>query len=278
MQGEKIRMVITDLDGTLLNDNSLITRQNIDTLIYLGEKNICRVIATGRNLFSAKKVIPADLPVDYLVFSTGAGAVDWKTGELIYAGHMEEQEVSLAIDILKKAGMSFMVHDQVPDNHCFMYFDANCGNSDFKRRCDLYREFAVPMDISTRPLKKASQLLAIVPENLPALETITTSLPSMRVVRTTSPLDGKSMWIEIFPENISKGHTVEWLCNRLEIDPEGTVGIGNDYNDIDLLDFVRHPFAVENAPEPIRKLYGSCRCNNDSGFSDAIFKVMGAVK
>ncbi len=266
-------MVVTDLDGTLLNDRQEITGQNLQTLENLGEKNICRVIATGRNLYSAKKILPENVPVDYLVFSTGAGIMDWRTGELIFAEHLKETEVTLAINTLREAGMSFMVHDLVPDNHSFRYFDANCGSSDFQRRCKLYNEFAVPMDPVSDDFSHASQLLAIVPENISLLETIKNKLKNLRVVRTTSPLDGESMWIEIFPSNVSKGHAIEWLCGRLDIEKTGTMGVGNDYNDIDLLDFVHYPFAVANAPFQLKQLYGSCRSNNEGGFSDAVSRV-----
>jgi Cof subfamily protein (haloacid dehalogenase superfamily) len=268
----EIRMVVTDLDGTLFNDDQKVTEQNISTLSWLGEKKIIRVIATGRNLFSAKKILPPHLPVDYLVFSTGAGAVNWQTGELIYAEHLKEKEVELAVKTLTSAGISFMVHDLVPDNHIFKYFDANCGNNDFKRRCALYSKFAIPLDLNCG-YGHASQLLAIVTESTPVLEAIKNRLKSLRVVRTTSPLDGESMWIEIFPSNVSKGHTVEWLCRRLGINRSDTMGIGNDYNDIDLLDFVHFPFAVDNAPETIKNLYLSCTSNNDSGFSDAVLRI-----
>ncbi|MFO7923000.1 MAG: HAD family hydrolase [Bacteroidales bacterium] len=270
----EIQMVITDLDGTLFDDEKKISKEDLDTLEWLGEKNICRVIATGRNLFSVKKVLPANVPVDYLIFSTGAGAVNWKTGELIYAAHLREKEVALAIETLIRAKMSFMVHDLVPGNHAFLYYDSNCGNSDFKRRIELYSDFAAPLHLDPPNYRHASQLLAIVPENLSVLEDIRKKLDSMRVVRTTSPLDGESMWIEIFPADVSKGHTVEWLCKKLDRDPLKTIGTGNDYNDLDLLNFVNYPFAVANAPGPIRKLYRICKTNNKSGFSDAVHQIV----
>lgn len=269
-----IRMVITDLDGTLLNDDRIITGRNYDTLDWLGEHKIIRVIATGRNLYSANKVLPENIPADYLVFSTGAGVVDLRTGDLIYKAQLNEKEVRLAVETLKSAGMSFMVHDLVPDNHSFIYFDAKCGNNDFKRRCELYNEFAVPMDIDTGSYKHASQLLAIVPEDLSVLEDIRTRLKSMKVVRTTSPLDGESMWIEIFPANVSKGHTIEWLCTKTGVNQASTLGIGNDYNDIDLLEFVKYPFVVNNAPESLKSLFFPCRSNNADGFTDAVFQIL----
>lgn len=269
-----IEMVITDLDGTLLNDDRKISRKDIDTLKWLGEKDICRVIATGRNLFSVKKVLPPDVPIDYLVFSNGAGAVDWHTGELIYAAHLKEKEVALAIETLTGAKMSFMVHDLVPGNHAFLYYDSNCGNPDFRRRMEIYKNFAVPLNLNPPNYRHASQLLAIFPENLQVLEEIRDKLSSLKVIRTTSPLDGKTMWIEIFPADVSKGHTVEWLCRRLGIKISNTIGIGNDYNDLDLLNFARYPFAMANAPQPVRKLYKICKSNNESGFSDAVCQII----
>ena len=268
-------MVITDLDGTLLDDNRNISARDLDTLNWLGDTGILRVIATGRNLFSASKILHPSLPVDYLVFSTGAGAIDWKSGELIYAEHLHEPEVTLAIQTLTEAGISFMVHDLVPENHAFFYHDADCGNNDFHRRIELYRDYATPLKLDPPNYAHASQLLAIVPENMKLLEEIRTRLESLRVVRTTSPLDGCTMWVEIFPACVSKGHTVEWLCRKTGTDVSRTLGVGNDYNDLDLLNFVSYPFAVENAPEAIRKLYRSCISNNDSGFSDAISRVTG---
>lgn len=269
-------MVITDLDGTLLNDRRRVSRKNMETLKWLGKKNICRVLATGRNLFSLRKVLPGNLPLDYIIFSTGAGVIDQKSGEVIYAAHLNDREVTLAIEVLTERGISFMVHDLVPENHAFLYHDSGCGNSDFKRRVELYNDFAAPLLLDPPNYSHASQLLAIVPESIEVLEDIRDRLSSLKVVRTTSPLDGETMWIEIFPADVSKGHTVEWLCIKLNINPTGTLGIGNDYNDLDLLNFVKYPFITENAHPPLRKLYRSCKSNNDSGFSDAVFQVIGA--
>ncbi len=269
-----IAMVITDLDGTLFDDEKRVSKEDLETLEWLGKRKIYRVIATGRNLFSVRNALPENFPIDYLIFSTGAGAINWRTGELIYAAHLNEKEVALAVETLIDAKMSFMVHDLVPDNHTFLYFDSNCGNSDFKKRIDIYRDFAMPLSLSPPNYRNASQLLAIVPENPFLLEEIRNKLGSLRVIRTTSPLDCENMWIEILPQGVSKGHTVEWLCGKLEISPTATIGTGNDYNDLDLLNFVSFPFAVSNAPEPVKKLYRNCKSNTESGFSDAVHQIL----
>ena len=80
-----LKMVITDLDGTLLQNDHTISKEDMDTLNLLGEMGICRVAATGRNLFKVRKALSPEAPFDYVICSSGAGIVDWKTQEIIRA-------------------------------------------------------------------------------------------------------------------------------------------------------------------------------------------------
>lgn len=50
------KMVVTDLDGTLLNDDKKISRMDVEILNKLHELKIEIVIATGRNYYLAKKL------------------------------------------------------------------------------------------------------------------------------------------------------------------------------------------------------------------------------
>ena len=62
-------MIITDLDGTLLNNNREVSLPDMKSLFWLGENNITRVIATGRSFNSTTKVLKDNFPIDYLIFS-----------------------------------------------------------------------------------------------------------------------------------------------------------------------------------------------------------------
>ena len=76
-------MVVTDLDGTLLDTQARLGSVNRQALELLGETGSLLVIATGRSLHSAESVLDADFPIDYLVFSSGAGILDWSNRELL---------------------------------------------------------------------------------------------------------------------------------------------------------------------------------------------------
>ncbi len=80
----EVRMVITDLDGTLLQKDHTISQGDIGTLEKLGKLGVCRVAATGRNLYKVRQVLFENSPFDYVILSSGAGIMDWKTQKLIY--------------------------------------------------------------------------------------------------------------------------------------------------------------------------------------------------
>ncbi|MCK5731229.1 MAG: HAD hydrolase family protein, partial [Draconibacterium sp.] len=75
---QNIKLVATDLDGTFLKNDQSISNKNIDALSGLGNAEIVRVVATGRNLRKVKDVLNDDIPFDFIVFSSGAGVYDWK--------------------------------------------------------------------------------------------------------------------------------------------------------------------------------------------------------
>ena len=63
------KMIVTDLDGTLLNSEGQVSNRNYETLNKLKDLGHLRVIATGRSLFSTKKILTLDFPFDHLISS-----------------------------------------------------------------------------------------------------------------------------------------------------------------------------------------------------------------
>lgn len=265
-------MAATDFDGTLLGSNSKVSERNLNTLHQLKQENICRVIATGRSVYSLNKVISPDFPIDYLVFSSGAGIMDWKSREIIKSYTLNNKQVAEISKIIRKYKLNFMVHNPLPDNHKFCYYLYDDAHEDFHRRCSMYEDFASQKKYHLEHEKDASQLLAVMKKDLELFYKVKKDLDHYRVIRTTSPIGGNSIWMEIFPKNVSKGLATKWLCHQLKIDLEQTIGIGNDYNDLELLDFTKQSFVVDNAPGDLKKAYQVCSSNNMDGFADALAK------
>ena len=263
---------VCDFDGTLLRSDRTFSEADLDVLTRLGALGIIRAIATGRSIYSINTVDISELPVDFIVFSSGAGIMQYPGGRIIRNVSLEAHEVNRAIKILQQNHLDFMVHHPIPDNHAFSYYESTADNEDFKRRIALYRQFAKPLDKTPDGFGPATQLIAIVPpaENLPALEILREKLPDFNVIQTTSPLDAQSTWIEIFPANVSKSHAVSWLNNEFGLNSDQTLSIGNDYNDLDLLEWAGTSFVVENAPQDLKERFPVVASHNASGVSEAV--------
>jgi HAD superfamily hydrolase (TIGR01484 family) len=264
-------LFIMDFDGTLLRSDRTFANLDLNALKRLGDQGVVRAIATGRSLYSFNTVAVSNLPVDFVIFSTGAGVFQHPGGQIVRKVSLEPKEVERACVVLKAAKLDFMVHRTIPDNHSFAYFQSKGGNADFERRLSLYDQFAFPLVESSGGFGPATQLLAIVPPQgaKPVLENIRNELSDFNVIQTTSPLDGKSTWIEIFPTAVSKSLAAAWLAQELGIDKGLIVAVGNDYNDLDLLEWSAMGYVVANAPADLKTRFPAVASNNHSGVAEA---------
>lgn len=262
---------VTDLDGTLLPPNGAISAIDLNTLHSLRDQHICRVLATGRSLYSLQKAIPADTPFDFVIFATGAGIMNWQTKELIFSQNMNQEQIMHAGGVLEELKLDYMVHKEVPDTH-HMHYKAFKENPDFMNRIGIYRDFAIELETQTRtPWQTATQFLVIVPQQDEGLYPVLQSrLAPLTTIRTTSPLDFSSLWIEIFAPGVNKGDGLLRLLTMLGLSSQQAMVIGNDYNDLHMLELCPNAYVTKNAPEDLHKLFSVVSSCSDGGFSEAV--------
>jgi len=103
---------------------------------------------------------------------------------------------------------------------------------------------------------------------------IKTLFPDVKVIRTSSPLDTGYIWMEIFHQSVSKGNGVKFVCETLNIGQEHTFGIGNDFNDLDLLEFTQYSYMVANGPQELKDRFRAAKSNEENAFANALEKYL----
>ncbi|MEI6143363.1 MAG: HAD family hydrolase [Mariniphaga sp.] len=270
-----IRMVITDLDGTLLQSDHSISPQDRKTLEKLGKSGICRVAATGRNLFKVRLVLDENSPFDYVILSSGAGIVDWKTQKMIRSLSIPLETTKELVHFLIEGHYNFKVSRELPDNHNFGWWESyEC--EELTRYVEHHRKMGDAVKIDPENLFASSQFLMFFDRESDQFEIvkekIRTSFPDLSLIKTSSPLHPGYIWMEIFPNGVSKAYGIEEICRITGIDRENTLGIGNDFNDLEMLDFTEHSYVVDNAPEELKSKYRVCLPHYEDGFSHAVNK------
>lgn len=273
-EAKAIGLIATDLDGTFLRDDKCISAEDLSTLDKLGEEGIVRVAATGRSLHKVKEVLEDKIPFDYVIFSSGAGIYDWREGKLLVSEAFEKEVSGELSKYLAELELNFVVFKPIPDNNKFLYHRGKKVNDEFENYLERHKGDFGELDTESYE-ERAGQFLSIMENDEEKFGSVKQKLEArfdgIRVIRTTSPIDKKFLWLEIFPENVSKGQGIKWLCEHLTINEKRTVGIGNDYNDIEMLDFVDCPIVLKNSPEELYQLYQLAeKSNNECGFSEAV--------
>jgi len=84
------KIVVTDLDGTLLNDEKKISDKDVNMLNKLNNNGVKIVIATGRNYFMAKKLTEQIKNINPIILANNGAVVRKpKTDELIEYNYLD---------------------------------------------------------------------------------------------------------------------------------------------------------------------------------------------
>ncbi len=271
----QLKMVVTDLDGTLLQNDQSISAEDLETLQLLGELGICRVAATGRNLLKVRRALNPSDPFDYVICSSGAGIVDWKRQEVIRAINFTDELTARLIEYLIDNGYNFKVSDCFPDNHNFFWWKKSpC--EEIERYIEHHSKMGKSEEIVPGKKYSSSQMLLFFPKQSNRFDEVKKKLLShfdeISLIRTTSPLNENWTWMEIFPKGISKAHGIAEICDLKGINRNETLGIGNDFNDLEMLDFTHLSYVVHNAPQELKDKFLISLPHHENGFSHAVKK------
>jgi hydroxymethylpyrimidine pyrophosphatase-like HAD family hydrolase len=282
----KNRLFVTDLDGTLLRDDKTVSQKDLAAMERLAPYGFTRVLATGRSEYSFANLLktlkfdgsgenPAGLPVDYVIFSTGSGIMEYPGLEVLQSKNLGGEDVVNIGSCFENLELDYMVHRPFPDSKYFLYRSHGSENPDFQSRLGLYDNVCAPLDgrNSLASFGRATQLIAILPvsgNTKRTVDNIRQLLSSYSVIVATSPLDRMSLWVEVFPENVSKSSAAGFIAGYLGIERADTVAVGNDYNDRDLLEWAGTGYVVDKAPPDLRLAFETVPSNNHHGVAVAV--------
>ena len=255
-----IKLVATDIDGTILIPEGDFTEGVKRCIKGLCEKGIKVVLVTGR-MNAAAMLIAKDLGLETPVISYQGGLVN-DNGETLYERCLTEEQAERIIEWAKEEKIHLNLY-----NDDILYSETKCP--EIERYCNnLHTKYTVKSFCDVKK-DKVNKLLAIDynhPEKIDIFEKeLPKIFPELYIIKSTP------YFLEFSNKEASKYCAVRFLQKYWGIDEAETLTIGDQNNDIALLKAGGVKVAMGNATEELKSVANYI---TDTVFNDGFVKAM----
>ncbi|WP_319380673.1 Cof-type HAD-IIB family hydrolase [Thiomicrorhabdus sp.] len=255
-----IKLVVIDLDGTLLNPRHLVSEATLQALRALDQRGIQLMIATGRHFQDVYMLArQLNLPVSFIT-SNGARVHDHQ-GNLLYENHIPDELVGDVLDLT--AG--YDIHRNIYQGDVWLVEEENepllaiHHASGFAYQLIDFKEMR-PGHIDKFYFNAPHAVLVPVEAGLQQ------ALGDRLTITFTT-----GEYLEVMNKGVSKGKALQSKLQSRGILPEEVMAFGDGMNDIEMLELVGHPVVMENAAESVKALLPGAnlaKSNAEDGVAD----------
>lgn len=259
------KIVASDLDGTLLDSNGKLSKENLEAISSLNERGVLFVPASGRSLSEIPAEIREHPSIRYIIHSSGAVVYDKLTDERIsfcFPKELSCEIMSLLFGIdchltVRHRGRMFTSLDKMNEESFRKY-------KVWKPHEDLLRRVGEPItDFKERFLsaEDVEMISVFIGDNdrFLALKSRLSEIPDVNVASACA------YNIELTYSKAGKGNALSALAKKLNIPICETVAVGDSENDLPMVLAAGLGLAVENADESLKKYADRVICSNDYG-------------
>lgn len=234
-----MKLIVSDLDGTLLNDKRVISEKTKKILNELNLKGIDFAFASGRGIGS---ILPFRnfLGINtYFICNNGASIYD-KNEHLIYESPIQEKNVEKLIYYFRKNNINF---NGFYKNELFI------DNLNENKIVTLENQYNIV------ELKKENCFPKMIKLIVKGNEESIVELKKEMINLFSEFLDitiSHPTCLDIVSINATKGKGIKFLSKKLNISTCDVIAFGDAGNDLDMLESVGHPVIMENSTSELK--------------------------
>ncbi|GBG95140.1 haloacid dehalogenase [Ligilactobacillus salitolerans] len=261
-----LQLIASDMDGTMLNDHMVISDYNIAAIKHAREKGVHFIVSTGR-AFKEVKPLLDDAGISCPLITLNGALVLDEAGKVLSSAPLADSLVQKIMVLLKKAGLYFEV-----------ITSKGVCSDDKAARIENFAELLASID-STTPFKLAVSLasarlelmninyvddyyqlvedpniriykiVAFSPQGQKGLQKVKEQIAQNESLVITSSGSGN---IEINHVNAQKGIALQAYADRLNIPLDNVMALGDNGNDLSMIQAAGISYAMENATDEIK--------------------------
>jgi Cof subfamily protein (haloacid dehalogenase superfamily) len=273
-----VQLMAIDLDGTLLNDGKIISEKNREALKLAHKNGIEVVIATGRADFDARALVER-IGINPWIIGTNGATIHKPDGELFHSVPLDKKQ---AIDMLRSLeNDQFYYEAFIDQNICAPQYGRELLFSEMDRLqnkkdhidMDHFR-LEAEIQFAQSGFTFMSSYKELLEANSNIYNILVISFDEMKLQRGWEKFVNipDLTVVQSGPHNFhlqhkeaSKGNALKILADQLQIDLAETAAIGDNYNDLSMLQIVGRSAAMGNADQEIKDAcqFVTSRCQED---------------
>ena len=266
MDFSKVRLVVTDMDGTLLNSKSEVSDDFFKLYNQLKKINIKFIAASGRQYFSIVDRFESIKHEITIVAENGAFTMHGN--KELFTLELPSDYISKSINILRNINNVYTV---LCGKRC-AYIETKDEEfiSMFK---NYYSEYTIVNDLTK---VKDDTFFKIAAFHFDCSET--NIYPAVKhLEKELQVIVSGEHWLDISHSNANKGYALNLLQNELNISKEETMVFGDYNNDLKMIALSDFSYAMENAhPDVKRAAKFQTKSNDEQGVESILEQLINS--
>lgn len=283
-----IKLIVSDMDGTLLAHDSSISKGNIEAIRYAQSKGVQFAIATGRDYSSLKGILEAHDLKCFSILGNGAQFCN-ENGEILSSAYFPKKCFKQVLQIFDELKIHYMIftangfYSTAEPNVVRDAFIDRCVVQ-FKRKREDYLDDGCNQDMACMKLKKIGDLDDFINSSIDIIKVeafnndvslIEKAKEKLQEIEGIAYLSSFDDNIEVTDKAAQKGLILENVIEELGYSKDEVMVLGDGLNDITLFERFKYSFAPGNANETIKamayQVIGACE---EDGVSQAIYMML----
>ena len=259
------KMIVSDLDDTLLREDLTISEATKNILIQAQQKGIKVVLASGRPTVAMEryaKELQLKEYGGYMISYNGAVITDCTHDKITFEQNLQKSTVHELYHFSKEENVFIHTYKDgniiTPQTNKYTTIESDLTGMPIKQTEDFIRE--IDKDVIKVILLEDPEYLKTVEKNL-----------KEKFEHKMSITISKPFFLECMDKGVDKGDTLKFLSEQLGIKSEEILALGDSYNDVKMLKFAGLGVAMKNAPQDIKELVDYV---TESNMNDGIVEAM----
>ncbi len=262
-----IKMIVSDLDGTMLNAAHKIPAANIEAVREAQEKGVIVTFATGR-MYSSARPYAEELGITAPLITYNGAVVKTVAGELISGSFMEEETVRAVLEYC----FARDIYIQLYSDGEFYYVLQTEKAKAYEAAAGI-KGHAVGREGMLSRTKHVEKML-IVGQTPEMSDDIVIDL-NVKFSADIVAMKSTEVYIEVIRPSVSKAGAMLALAERYGIAPAEIMALGDSDNDISMLKAAGLAIAMGNANETVREMADYVTVSGEAGgVAEAINKYV----